>query len=246
MKKTAAHAGARMLVIKEFMGAYDRLVVLLREEKYPEMLELAYRVLASPALPEGQRDRFLYFRAVALDMTGDITGALEIFRELRRRGAREKVVRSMGVVLSRLLGQALERWKANPRDPVLRSYHHLALEHDLSPVWLTFAVAGMDATEGLAALAQLPAHEQGAARRRIRDKAFETVEAYLDLSPNDPDYLRCSLELLEQTGDGERALRLLQRVADLQEHRPWWIPGAELLERFATGAGLGALAVGQS
>jgi hypothetical protein len=246
MNGSGTHAGTRMLLIKEFMGAYDRLVVLMREEKYPEMLELGNRVLASAALPERQRDRFLYFRAVALDMTGDTLSALEIFRELRRRGAREKVVRSMGIVLSRLLGQALDRWKANPRDPVLRSYHHLALEHDLAPVWLTFAVAGMDATEGLAALAQLPAHEQGAARRRIQNKAFETVEAYLELSPNDPDYLRCSLELLEQTGDTERSLRVLQRVSALQERRPWWIPGAELLERFATGAGLGAMAAGQS
>ena len=187
------------------------------DKRHQEALPIIEEVLQSEDLAKveketGARDRFLYLKAVALDLTGKSEEALEILINLvREHPGGPDYEKSLQVVCGGFEKKARDLIEKKPEDPLLKSFLHVLDQYGWSPYWLIEAVARQEATEGKTEVAWL------------------RMQALLALSPNDHDYLRSALSIACEFKLTAKKHELCSHIQDLLERYPYRIELAELL-----------------
>jgi hypothetical protein len=190
---------------------------MLSAEQFQQVLPLLEEVLASEDLRRvdeltGARARFLYQKAVALDMTGKTEEALELLIGLvnEHPGAPE-FESSLNVVCGKFHRKARDLVTSKPEDPILKAFLNVLEQYGYPPYWLIHAVAAQEAKDG-----------------KTRE-AFGRMQALLALSPNDEDYLRVAIDIAKQCNLDAKAKELEAHVRALLEKQPYRLELAELL-----------------
>ena len=220
----------RAVIAKRLLDTQYHIGCMHGDKLFLESLPLIEEALQSEDLKKveletGGRARFLYLKAVALDMTGKGEEALEILIGLVKEypGAPDYEI-SLRVVCGGIENRARELVSSSPESPLIKSFHAVLEQYGWTPYWLIHAVAAQEAEEGRA------------------DIAWGRMQALLTLSPNDDDYLRCALDIASRCKMSAKRQELLAHIETVLESHPYRLDLVELLS--AQGRGLALVSGG--
>ncbi len=190
----------------------------LDEKRFDVVIAGASAQLDDPQLSEDEKARFLFFKAVAQDMSGDPISALHSFVALKKLApANPDFERSLRIVIQSLNNSAATLFNKDPETPALEEIYQLCTQHHYAVWKLTAATSRI--------LAKTGKHAEAKAR----------IMALLQLSPNDVDYLRSGLEIATLNDDQNWLRTLVAHVQELIEKRPYHFELIELLPEFEEG-----------
>jgi len=220
----------KSLIAKRLLDTQFQIGSMHNDKLFVESLPMIEEALQSEELKKvevdtGARARFLYLKAVALDMTGKAEESLEILIDLVKQypGAPDYEI-SLRVVCDGIEKRARDLVNSNPDSPLVKSFHSVLEQYAWSPYWLIHAVAAQEAAEGKV------------------DIAWGRMQALLALSPNDDDYLRCALDIATRCKLPAKRHELLSHLQTVLESHPYRLDLVELLS--VQGGGLSLVSSG--
>jgi predicted Zn-dependent protease len=185
---------------------------LMESEKYPELIQLMNERLQNEVEINHENREFYYVRAIATDNGGDPTMAFAVLSELRAKfPTHPQFYDAFKINCARIEGLARDLYCKDHYDPVLKSLYNLLFDHWYPYFWLTVAVSKIDVKSG-----------------KISE-ARQRMNALLELSPNDSDYLRGAFDVALQSQDQNWISDIVTRAVRVLKDQPYRIPLYRLL-----------------
>jgi tetratricopeptide (TPR) repeat protein len=192
-----------MYNISNTMATMKRVGKLMDDRDYPEALELIEAQLQNKNLPDDCSNYFLYRKGIALDCTRKPFEALEIFLSLHEKYPYSaQYLTSLRIVLRGIARMTMDLIERDPSSELIQKYEETMAAIDACPSLIRLHVAVQRALNG----------EVG--------HALKLITAYLELSPNDADYLITAVRIADIANEQEYKSELLERIQGLVIHYP--------------------------
>ena len=189
--------------VSNTIGVMNRVRQLMDDRKHNVALELIEKQLEMSELSLVSRDFFLYRKGIALDCTGKTFEALEIFLSLHEKHPYSaQYLMSLRIVLRGIAIMTMDLIKSKPSSDLIRQYEEILVAIDACPSLIRLHTAVQRALDGDV------------------EYALKLVEAYLELSPNDSDYLITAVRVAEIANDHKYRNEILRRIRVLVDRYP--------------------------
>lgn len=189
--------------VEEILEGYNNSYMYRETGELKRALEICDRLIAKyPDNHKALRD-VVWNKAVTLDISGKANEALPLATELVSRFPMNSYYQSsLKIIVGNCHSLARDIYRENPLSPVLRNYWTLFREFHCPALWLTKAVAMIDASEGKAL------------------DAKQKMSDLLELSPRDEEYLRAAIKVAKALKDEAWLHALRKQAAAVAAERP--------------------------
>jgi tetratricopeptide (TPR) repeat protein len=181
--------------------------------QYDEAIEKVDSLLNTQNLNQIQKDDLLYYKAIALDCKKLFLQSLMVLTELKERSpASIFILNSIRIVSGNVAVKAAELIEKDPTSKEILKLESILVDLDFCPSLVRLHAAKMRATLGEST------------------QAIQLAKAYLELSPNDEDYLRAAIEIAKIAHELTWADELLNHLKGLIEKYPFRVELTEILD----------------
>jgi tetratricopeptide (TPR) repeat protein len=175
------------------------------EEKEPAKAEaLIRKVLERQDLSNNERIEFQYTLGISLDYQKRYFDALEVFLQVQQQSPLcFTYLQSLRICLRNIASEAGALMRSEPSSEKIFLYEETLLKMDWCPGMIRLHAALLRAMKG------------------ERDRALQIARAYLELNPNDADFLRGAHRIARAAGDTQLQAQIERQVSGILSRKPY-------------------------